>query len=129
MPRFSKGTPYKASENHDDRKPVEKNADCLKCMSGHSMFKKKEETKKKILKDKDIFVVKSNKKSTDIIKKQKKNYGTNTKKNSRSKTKLKRGKLTDIHHKIAEINGSAERKTRKFNRFIGKYTGNHGKNK
>jgi len=129
MPRFSKGTPYKASENHDDRKPVEKNADCLKCMSGHSMFKKKEEKKKKILKDKDLFVVKSNKKSTDIIKKQKKNYGTNTKKNSRSKTKLKRGKYKDVQNKIKEITGSDERKARKFDRFIGKYVRNHGRNK
>jgi len=129
MPHFSKGTPYKPSENHDDRKPIDKNADCLKCMSGHSMFKKEKETKKKTLKDKDLFVVKSNKKSVNIIKNKKKNYASNNKKNPRKQTKLKTGKLKDIHHKIAEINGSAERKARKFNRFIGKYTGNHARNK
>ena len=129
MPRFSKGTPYKASENHDDRTPVDKNSDCLKCMSGHSMFTKEKETKKKILKDKDLFVINSNKKSINIIKKPKKNYASNTKKNSRKPSKLKRGKLTDVQNKIKEINGSDERKARKFNRFIGKYTGNHARDK
>ena len=129
MPHFSKGTPYKPSENHDDRKPIDKNADCLKCMSGHSMFKKEKETKKKTLKDKDLFVVKSNKKSVNIIKNKKKNYASNNKKNPRKQTKLKRGKYKDISNQIKEINGSDERKARKFDRFIGKYTRNHARNK
>lgn len=120
MPHFSQAVKYRPSKNADDRIPVNKNADCLKCMSGHSMFKKEKEEKKKILKDKDLFVIKGNKKSNNIIKKNK-NNGRNTKKNSKSSSKLKRGIIKNIQKQTQKINGDDERKRRKFDRFINKY--------
>ena len=123
MPHFGQGVKYKPSKNHDDRKPIDKSADCLTCMSGHSMFKKEKEKKKKTLKDKDLFIVKGEKKSNNIIKNKnkKKNNGTNIKKNKGKSSKLKRGKLKNIQNKIKEVDGSVERKRRKFNKFVGKY--------
>ena len=116
-----KAVAYKPSKNHDDRKPINKNADCLTCMSGHSMFKKEKKEKKKILKDKDLFVISSNKKSDNIIKKKKRTNGKNTKRNKTASAKLKRGKLKNVQDEIKKIDGSAERKRTKFNKFIGKY--------
>ena len=121
MPHFAQGIPYKPSKNHDDRKPINKNADCLKCMTGESMFKKEKEKRKKILKDKDLFVIKSNKKSSNIIKNKKKNYGTTTKKNRRGKVKFKTSVVKNVQNEVKKIDGSDERKRRKFNRFINKY--------
>ncbi len=116
-----KAVAYKVSNDYNDiRKPIDKNADCLKCMSGHQLNKKEKKEKKKILKDKDLFVLKSNKKSSNIIKKKRTN-GKNIGKNSAKSSKPKKGKYKDIQNKIKAINGDAERKRIKFNRFIGKY--------
>jgi hypothetical protein len=121
MPHIGNSVPYKVSKDYTDvRKPLNKNADCLKCMSGHSMFKKEKKEKKKILKDKDLFVLKSNKKSNDIIKKKRTN-GRNIGKNKTKSSKPKKGKYKNIQNKIKAINGDDERKRQKFNRFIGKY--------
>ena len=47
MPHIGKSVKYKPSKDYADvRKPLNKNADCLKCMSGHSMFKKEKKRKK-----------------------------------------------------------------------------------
>lgn len=122
MPHIGKSVPYKVSKDYTDvRKPLNKNADCLKCMSGHSMFKKEKEKKKKILKDKDLFVMKGNKKSSDINIKKKRTNGKSIGKNKSTSSKPKKGKYKDIQNKIKAINGDAERKREKFNRFIGKY--------
>lgn len=116
-----KAVAYKVSNDYNDiRKPIDKNADCLKCMSGHQLNKKEKKEKKKILKDKDLFVLKSNKKSNNIIKKKRTN-GKNIGKNPAKSSKPKKGKYKDIQNKIKAINGDAERKRIKFNRFIGKY--------
>ena len=123
MPHFGQGVKYKPITQHDDRKPIDKSADCLTCMSGHSMFKKEKEKKKKTLKDKDLFIVKGEKKSNNIIKtkNKKKNNGKNIKYNKGKSSKPKRGVVKNVQNKIKEINGDAERKRRKFNKFIGKY--------
>ena len=91
MPHYGQGVPYKPSKNHDDRKPINKNADCLQCMSGHSLFKREKKEKKKQLKDKDLFIMKGEKKSNNInINKSKKRTNgkniTSNKYNHRSTT-------------------------------------------
>jgi len=121
MPKFGQGIPYVPSKNHDDRKPINKNADCLTCMSGHSLFKKEKKKKKKILKDKDLFVMKGNKKSHNIIKGKKRTNGANTGNNKGKSSKLKKGVVKNVQNKAKEIDGSLERKRRKFNKFISKY--------
>tara|TARA_R110002020_G_scaffold301351_3_gene516799 strand:+ start:921 stop:1289 length:369 start_codon:yes stop_codon:yes gene_type:complete len=121
MPTFGQGIRYVPSKNHDDRKPINKNADCLTCMSGHSLFKKEKKEKKKILKDKDLFVMKGNKKSHNIIKGKKRTNGKNIKNNKGKSSKLKKGVVKHVQNKAKEIDGSLERKRRKFNKFIGKY--------
>ncbi len=116
-----KAVAYKVSKDYTDiRKPLNKNADCLKCMSGHSLFKKEKKEKKKLLKDKDLFVLKSNKKSNNIIKKKRTN-GKSIAKNSGKSSKLKTGLVKNVQNKIKAINGDDERKRIKFNRFVGKY--------
>ncbi len=117
-----KAVAYKVSTDYNDiRKPIEKNADCLKCMSGHSLFKKEKKEKKKILKDKDLFVLKSKKKSNNININKKRTNGKNTKRNKSGSSKLKKGIVKNIQNKVKAINGDDERKRIKFNRFIGKY--------
>jgi len=96
-------------------------------MSGHSMFKKEKEKKKKILKDKDLFVMKGEKKSNNIIKKKRTN-GLNIKNNSKKSVKPKTSVVKNISKQVKEVNGSDERKSRKFNRFIGKYQRNDRRN-
>ncbi len=116
-----KAVAYKVSKDYTDiRKPLNKNADCLKCMSGHSLFKKEKKEKKKLLKDKDLFVLKSNKKSNNIIKKKRTN-GKSIAKNSGKSSKLKTRLVKNVQNKIKAINGDDERKRIKFNRFVGKY--------
>lgn len=123
MPHYGQGVPYKPSKNHDDRKPINKNADCLQCMSGHSLFKREKKEKKKQLKDKDLFIMKGEKKSNNINinKSKKRTNGKTIKSNKGKSSKPKRGKLKNIQDKIKAINGDDERKRRKFNKFIGKY--------
>lgn len=116
-----KAVAYKVTNDYNDiRKPIDKNADCLKCMSGHQLNKKEKKEKKKILKDTDLFVLKSNKKSSNIIKKKRTN-GKSIEKNKSKSSKLKKGIVKNVQNKIKAINGDAERKRIKFNRFIGKY--------
>ena len=122
MPKIGQGVPYKVSKDYNDvRKPLNKNADCLKCMSGHSLFKKEKKEKKKILKDKDLFVLKSKKKSNNININKKRTNGKNTKRNNSGSSKVKKGIVKNIQNKVKAINGDDERKRIKFNRFIGKY--------
>ncbi len=116
-----KAVAYKVSNDYNDiRKPIDKNADCLTCMSGHQLNKKEKKEKKKILKDKDLFVLKSNKKSSKNIKKKRTN-GKAIGKNKSKSSKLKKGIVKNVQNKIKAINGDDERKRIKFNRFIGKY--------
>jgi len=125
---YGKGIPFKPSKIPDGvKKPLDKRADCLTCMSGHSMFKKEKEKKKKILKDKDLFVMKGEKKSNNIIKKKRTN-GLNIKNNSKKSVKPKTSVVKNISKQVKEVNGSDERKSRKFNRFIGKYQRNDRRN-
>lgn len=116
-----KAVPYKVSKDYNDvRKPLDKSGDCLACLSGESLFKKEEKKKKKVLKDKDLFVLTSKKKSKDIIKEKRTNGRTVAKDKSKS-AKLKKGLIKNVQNKIKKINGDDERKRIKFNRFIGKY--------
>lgn len=121
---YHKGIPFKPSKIPDGvKKPLDKRPDCLSCMSGHSIFKKEKEKKKKILKDKDLFVMKGEKKSNNIIKKKRTN-GKNIRNNKKKSVKPKTSVVKNLSKQVKEINGSDERKSRKFNRFIGKYKRN-----